>query len=131
MGIVLVKGPDPEQAVEHAGQLVAVHQPDLRGADGQFPVGVRPGAVKQHAAGAVHGFDGIGLFIHLGGVHVFPVVLPVAAFLPQGALENNGGLGFHVTGFPVGIAPEIQQRVPDIHALGVKKGHARRIVMES
>jgi hypothetical protein len=40
VGVVLVKGPHPEQPGKHAAELVAVHQPDFPGPQGQVPVGV-------------------------------------------------------------------------------------------
>lgn len=45
VGVVLVKAAHAEQAVQGAAQLVAVHQANLAGADGQLAIGMRLGGV--------------------------------------------------------------------------------------
>ncbi len=55
----------------------------------------------------------------------------MAAALPQLALQQNRRFGLHITGGAVLQAPVIEQRVPHRHALGVEKGHARRLVMKA
>ena len=131
VGVVLVKGPHPEQSVEHAAQFVAVHQAHFGGPDGQVAIGGVLAAEEQHAARAVHGLDGVVGLVDDRGVHVFAVVFPVAAALPQLALEHDGRFGLHVAGGAVLVAPVVHQGVPHGHALGMKKGHARRLVVEA
>ena len=79
VGVVLGEAAHPEQAVEGAGHLVPVDQTQLGHAEGQVPVGVGLILIHQHAAGAVHGLDGVVLPVDDGGVHVVLVVVPVAA----------------------------------------------------
>lgn len=50
VSVVLVKAAHAEQAVQGAAQLVAVHQANLAGANGQLAIGMRLGGVHQHAA---------------------------------------------------------------------------------
>ena len=57
MGIILMKGPDPEQAGKDAAEFMAVNQSDFPLTQGQILVGMGCCAVKQHSAGAVHGLD--------------------------------------------------------------------------
>ena len=82
VGVVLVKAAHAEQAVQGAAQLVAVHQANLAGANGQLAIGVRLGGVHQHATRAVHGLNAVLFVVDDGGVHVVLVVVPVARGLP-------------------------------------------------
>ena len=81
--IVLCEAADTEQAVQSAGQLVAVDKAELSHAKRQVAIGVRLGLVNEHAARAVHGLNGIILAVYLRGIHVLLVVEPVAGGLPQ------------------------------------------------
>ena len=83
VGIILVKGPHPKQAVEYPGHLVAVHQTDLRHPEGQLAIRMGTGTEQKHSARAIHRLDGVCLVVHLGGVHVLAVVFPVSAAFPK------------------------------------------------
>ena len=128
VGVVLGEAADPEQAVERTGQLVPVYQAQLAHPQGQLPVGVRLAGVDQHAAGAVHGLDGVILFVDNSGVHVLLIVVPVAGTLPQLTVEDDGGGDLHIAVLLVDLAPVIQQGVFQGHALGQEEGEARPLV---
>ena len=83
MRIVLCEAADTEQAVQSAGQLVAVDKAELSHAKRQVAIGVRLGLVNEHAARAVHGLNGIILAVYLRGVHILFVMEPVTGGLPQ------------------------------------------------
>ena len=127
MGVVLGKGPDPHQAVEGAGTLVAVDQAQLGGAQGQIPVGAVAGQVPEHGPGAVHGLEGKGVVVHFGEVHVLGIVIPVSRLLPQALIEDLGGADFHIPVLGMLFPPQLQELVPDDDALGMVKGHPRTI----
>ena len=55
--VVLSEAAHAEQAVQRAGQLVAVHQTQLAHAQRQVTVGMRLRLIHQHSAGAVHRLD--------------------------------------------------------------------------
>ena len=118
VGVVLVKAAHAEQAVQGAAQLVAVHQANLAGADGQLAVGVRLGGVHQHATRAVHGLNAVLFVVDDGGVHVVLVVVPVARGLPQLLVHDERRGDLHVAGLVVDLAPVVQQRVLKDHAVG-------------
>ena len=67
MGIVLREAADAEQAVERAGKFVAVYKAKLSHAQGKLAVGMGLILINQHAAGAVHGLDGVILAVDDGG----------------------------------------------------------------
>ncbi len=131
MGIILVKGPDPKEPGKGAAQFVPVDKADFPGPQRQVPVGVGPGFVQQHTAGAVHGFDGILFVIDYAGVHVLPVVIPVAALFPQLPVQKQRGFGLHVPGPLVLGAPVGQKGVPQLHASCVEKRHSCGLVMKT
>lgn len=108
VSVVLVKAAHAEQAVQGAAQLVAVHQANLAGADGQLAVGMRLGGVHQHAARAVHGLNAVLFVVNDGGVHVVLVVVPVARGLPQLLVHDERRGDLHVAGLVVNLAPVVQ-----------------------
>ena len=126
--IVLRKAADAEQAVQRAGHLVAVDKAQLRHAQGQVAVGVRLALVDQHAAGAVHGLDGVVLAVDDGGIHIVLVVIPVAAAVPQLLIQDDGRGDLHIAVALVALAPVVQQGVFQHHALGQEEREARTLV---
>jgi len=78
------------------GQLMSMHQAQLAAANRQLSIGVRLISVNQHTARAVHGFYGIVHLINLGEVHVFFVMIPVTAGLPQLTVQNHRSHDFRV-----------------------------------
>ena len=89
---------------------------------------MRLAGVDQHAAGAVHGLDGVILFVDNSGVHVLLIVVPVAGTLPQLTVEDDGGGDLHIAVLLVDLAPVIQQGVFQGHALGQEEGEAGALV---
>lgn len=128
VGVVLVKATHAEQAVQGAAQLVAVHQANLAGANGQLAVRVRLGGVHQHAARAVHGLNAVLFVVDDGGVHVVLVVVPVARGLPQLLVHDERRGDLHVAGLVVDLAPVVQQRVLKDHAVGQEEREAGGLV---
>ena len=128
MCVVLVEAAHPEQPVEGAGQLMPVDQADLAHPQGQIPVGVGLTGVDQHAAGAVHGLDGVILVVNDGGVHILLVVVPVAGPLPQLAVQDDGSGDLHIAVLLVDLPPVVQQGVLQDHALGQEEGEAGALV---
>ena len=128
VGVVLVKAAHAEQAVQGAAQLVAVHQANLAGANGQLAVGVRLGGVHQHATRAVHGLNAVLFVVDNGGVHVVLVVVPVARGLPQLLVHDERRGNLHVAGLVVDLAPVVQQRVLKDHAVGQEEREAGGLV---
>ena len=128
VGVVLVKAAHAEQAVKGAAQLVAVHQANLAGANGQLAVRMRLGGVHQHAARAVHGLNAVLFVVDDGGVHVVLVVVPVARGLPQLLVHDERRGDLHVAGLVVDLAPVVQQRVLKDHAVGQEEREAGGLV---
>ena len=126
--VVLGEAAHAEQAVQRAAQLVAVHQTQLAHAQRQLAVGVGLAAIDQHAAGAVHGLHAVDLVVDHGGVHVVLVMIPVAAGLPQLAIHDQGRGDLHIAVFTVQLAPVLDQRVLQNHAVGQEEGEADGLV---
>ena len=128
MGVVLGEAADAEQAVQRAGHLVAVDQAQLRHAQGQVAVGMGLALINQHAAGAVHGLNGVILAVDDGGVHVVLVVIPVAAAVPELLVEDDGRGDLHIAVALVALPPIVQQGVFQHHALGQEEREARALL---
>ena len=105
-----------------------MHQADLAGADGQLAVAMRLGAVDEHAAGAVHRLDAVLLLVDHGGVHVVLVVVPVTGGEPQLLVHDLRGGDLDVARLVVDLAPVVEQRVLEDHAVGQEEREARRLV---
>ena len=125
MRVVLGEAADAEQPVQRAAQLVAVHQAQLAHAQRQVAVGVRLVFIYQHPAGAVHGLDGVVLLVDDRGVHVGLVMVPVAAALPELAVEDDGRGDLHIAVALVYLAPVVDEGVLQRHAVGQEEGEAR------
>ena len=126
--IVLVEAAHAEQAVQGAAHLVAVHRADLAGADGQVAIAARLGGVHEHAAGAVHRLDAILFIVDDGGVHVVLVMVPVARGHPQLLVHDHGRGDLDVAGLAMDLAPVVEQRVLEHHAVGQEEREARGLL---
>ena len=124
MRIVLSEASYAEQAVQSAGQLMAVDKAKLTHAQGQITVGMRLGFVNEHAAGAVHGLYRIVLTVDNGGVHILFIVEPVAGSLPKLAIEDHRGRDLNIAVLLVDLAPVVDKRVFKDHALGQEEREA-------
>ena len=83
VGVVLGDVPHPQQAVQRAARLVAVHEARLGVADRQVAVGAQLGLVDLHVRRAVHGLQAHGPLLDLREVHVVAELVPVARLLPE------------------------------------------------
>ncbi|SCJ66831.1 Uncharacterised protein [Anaerotruncus sp. 2789STDY5834896] len=128
MGVVLGKAAHPHQAVQRARELVPVHQAQLAHPQRQVAIGAGLGLVHQHAAGAVHRFDGVVLLVDDGGVHVVFIVIPVTAALPQRTAEDHRRADLYIAGLFVDLAPVVDQGIFQFHAFGQEKWEARSLL---
>ena len=78
VGVVLRDVADPEQAVQRAGRLVAVHEALLGVADRQVAVGAALAVVELRVRRAVHGLQALLVALDVREVHVLAVHVPVA-----------------------------------------------------
>ena len=118
VGIVLGKATHPHQPMQCAGQLMPVHNAQLAHTQRQILVGVHFVLIHQNTAGAVHRLNGKVLVVNNGGVHIFFIVVPVTAALPQLAAEDNGSRDLLIPGSRVDLAPVVDQLVLEDHTLG-------------
>ena len=126
--VVLREAAHAHQAVQRAGELVPVHQSQLAAAQRQIAIRPHAALVDQHAAGAVHGLDGeIGVVDHRG-VHVFAVMIPVAAAFPKLAVEHDGRFDFLIAMLAMDFAPVILQLITQNHSLGEEEWEAGALV---
>ena len=131
VGVVLGEVAHAEEPVQHAGELVAVHLAELGDAQRQVAVAAPARLVDEQAAGAVHRLDRERLPVDLGEVHVLLVVVPVARPLPELAAQDLRRAHLLVAGLDVLLAPVVDDRVPEAHALGVEEGEAGALLVEA
>ena len=128
--IVLREAADAEQAVQRAGQLVAVHDAEFADTQRQVTVGVRLGLIDQHAAGAVHRFERERHIVDDGRVHVVFVVIPVTAAVPEVLVEHDRCRDLDIAGLLMDLAPVVDELVFEHHAIGQEEREARALVHE-
>ena len=131
MGVVLSEAADAEQAVEGTVEFVTMDQAEFSHAHGEITIAVDIALIDQDAAGAVHRFDGIGLFIDGGEIHVIAVVIPVAGLFPEVTVEDQRCHDFIVIGFVMEFMPELEQVVAQDHSLGMEEREARAFFVEA
>ena len=131
MGVVLSEAADAEQAVEGTVEFVTMDQAEFSHAHGEITIAVDIALIDQDAAGAVHRFDGIGLFIDGGEIHVIAVVIPVAGLFPEVTVEDQRCHDFIVIGFVMEFMPELEQVIAQDHSLGMEEREARAFFVEA
>ena len=131
MGVILRELAHPHQTVKHPGLFVAVNRPQFEIAQRQIAVGADLRLVDQHVGEAVHRLDAVGLLIHLGEVHVLPVVIEVARPLPEIRLEDLGTDDDVVTALEVFLPLPVLDDRAQQGAFGVPDDQPRaRLVVE-
>ena len=128
MRVVLRETAHAEQSVQLPRFFVAVHDAQFAHTDGQIFIGMRLRFVHQNAAGAVHGFDGVIFAVDFRGVHIVFIMVPVSAGFPQRAGKHDGRGNFHISFAAVNLAPVIDQRVLQNHAVGQEEREAFALV---
>ena len=105
VAVVLGEAPDPHEAVERAGLLVAVDRAQLEQAQRQLPVGALAGVEDQVVARAVHGLRVVLAVVHLHGrVHAVLVEAEVARGLEQLPVGDVGRVDELVAALGVALA---------------------------
>ena len=118
MRIVLGEAAHAHQAVQLAGLFMTVHQSQLADPKRQVTVGTGLGFVNQHAARAVHGLHRVILVVDHGGVHVFPVMIPVSGGLPELPVQDDGSGDLLIALSVMQSSPVIDQDILQHHSLG-------------
>src|SRR6266581_1011188 len=130
VAIVLREGADAHDAVQSTRGFVARAHTELAVAQGQLAITVQALVVDQHVSGAVHRLDRVVALLRLGGEHVFPVVLPVARFLPQAPVEDLRAVHFEIAVVPVDATHVLLDLLPDRPALRMPEHHARGLFLK-
>src|SRR6266852_2860910 len=130
VAVVLGESADAHDAVQSARGFVARAHAELAVAQRQLAVTAQALVVNQHVAGAVHRLDRVVALLRLGGEHVLPVVLPVARFLPQAAVEDLRAAHFEITVVPGDAAHVLLDLLPDRPALRMPEHHARSFFLK-
>ena len=131
VGIVLGELPDAEKPVHDAAGFVPMHEAKLGNPHGELAVRVLPGLIDQAAAGTIHRLYRVVGVVEPGEVHVFFVVVPVAAPVPQLLVENDGRANLLVPISIVNAPPEVHDGVPDNHPFGMNERKAGTGLVET
>ncbi len=120
VGVVLGEAPHPHETVQDARALEAVHRAELRPAIRQLAVAAQPRLVDGQVERAVHRLQLVLDVLDLDRrVHVGPVVLGVAARLPQIQPRDVGRVDEVVAAPEVLLAPVVLDLLADEAALRV------------
>src|SRR5579862_1823751 len=128
--VVLRHDPDARQAVQRAGELVAVQRRRLGVAKWQLAVAAERGREEPHVAGTVHRLDRVRAVAFRDQEHVLAELLPVARLFPEQAVVDERRAHLDVATACVLAAADVLERVPDHHPLRVPEGRARRDIVE-
>src|SRR6266571_1329406 len=125
VAVVLSESADAHDAVESARGLVARAHAEFAVAHRQITIAPQSLVENQYVPRAVHRLDHVVALLRLGGEHVFPVVLPVARFLPQAAVEDLRAAHFEIAVVAVDATHVLLDLLPDRPALRMPEHHAR------
>ncbi|GFI18343.1 hypothetical protein IMSAGC009_03519 [Lachnospiraceae bacterium] len=81
--------------------------------------------IHKHPARTVHGLYCIIHIVDYCGIHIFPVVFPMAGSLPQTPVKHHGRGDFHVALLLMNPPPVIHQNIFQYHSPGQEKGEPR------
>src|SRR5216683_4098379 len=129
VAVVLSEGADAHDAVQGTRGLVARAHAEFAVAQRQIAVAPQGLVENQYVSRAVHRLDRVVALLRLGGEHVFPVVLPVARFFPQAAVEDLRAAHFEIAVFPVDTTHVLLDLLPDRPALRMPEHHAGRLFL--
>src|SRR6266581_892704 len=130
VAVVLRESADAHDAMESTRGFVARAHAELAVTQRQLAVTVQALVVNQKVSGTVHRLDRVVALLRLGGEHVFPVVLPVARFLPQAAVQDLRAVHFEIAVVPVDATHVLLDLLPDRPALRMPEHHARGFFLE-
>ena len=130
VGVVLGEAAHPHQAVQRTGRLIAVAGAEFGHAQRQFAIGPLALVEDLDVAGAVHRLQRQGLALdRLAHEHIGTVLVPVAALLPEFAVQNLGRLDLDVSGGVQAAAHIGLKHPPQDPALGVPEDHAAALFL--
>ena len=89
---------------------------------------MRLSGVDKNPTRAVHRLDAVLLVVDRRGVHVVLIVVPVAGSLPQLLVHDERGGDLDVAGLVVDLAPVVEQRVLENHAVREEEREAGGLV---
>src|SRR5262249_14848288 len=127
MAVVLDEAAHAHDAVQCAGGLVAVAEPELAIAKRQIAVAAQIRVEDLDVPRTVHRLDREVTLLRLRGEHVLLVVLPVSRALPQAAIEDHRTAHFLVAVIAVNLAHVLLDLLPDGPPLRMPEDHARRL----
>src|SRR6266853_71520 len=125
VAVVLSEGADAHDAVQGTRGLVARAHAEFAVAQRQIAIAPQSLVENKYESRAVHRLDHVVALLRLCGEHVFPVVLPVAGFLPQAAVEDLRAAHFEITVVPVDATHVLLDLLPDRPVLRMPEHHAR------
>ncbi len=128
--VVLREAAHAHEPVQLSALFVAVHDAQLAHADGKILIAVRLRLVHEQPARAVHGLDGAVLAVDLGGVHIFPVVVPVPRRLPERTIQDDGCLHLDIPLTAVDLPPVVDEGILQDHAVGQEERKALALRQE-
>src|ERR1017187_5162155 len=119
VGVILREAADAEEAVEHAGALVAVERAEPHG---EVAVAALAVGIDQDVERAVHRLELVIGVVQLNGrEHVLRVEIGVAGSLPQVEARDVGGVDQGVAALQVLIAHPVFELFADDAALGMEE----------
>ena len=131
MRVILRELAHTQQAVQHAGLFVTVHDAKLEIPLLQFTIAAQMRIVNEHVRNAVHGLDAVHVAFDLREIHVFTVVGVMPGLFPQLAAQNLRALHKLITALDVFAAQEIFKDRTEQHPLGQPEDHTGgHILME-
>ena len=126
MRIILRESADAQQAVQDARAFIPIYRTQLAVADGEVPITPQVRLVNHDVVGAVHRLELVLAAFQLHrGKHILPIVVHVAARLPQIEPRNVGRVDQIVAVFDVLFAPEILDQESHQSALRMPEDQAR------
>jgi len=131
MRVVLRELAHAQQAVQHAGLFMAVHDAELEIPLRQFTITAQMRIVNEHVRNAVHGLDAVHIAFNLREIHIFTVVGVMAGLFPQLTAQNLRALHKLIAALDMFAAQEIFKNRAEQHPLGQPEDHTGgHILME-
>ena len=116
--VVLSETTNSHKSVELPRTLVTMNESEFAYSHREILITSRFEFINKHSARAVHRFDSVIFVVHLGGVHVFLIMIPVTGSFPKRSRKHYGRGNLYVTFPAMNFSPVVDKGVFDDHSVG-------------
>ena len=130
MRVVLSEATNSHKPVKLTRSFVTMNETEFAYSHGKVFITSRLELINKHSARAVHRLYGVIFVVHLCGVHIFFIMIPVTRSFPESSRKHDGRGNLHVSFSAVNFSPVIYKLVFNDHSVGKEEGETFSFVQK-